>query len=375
MLFIKSGRCQTHEDAKRLYNVLFRNHTKHLKPGRPNDQLVLNTFFSLSSINSVREVDEVIQLTGAIYVKWKDESLTWNPALYGNQYTIQVRTDNVWLPPLYIINRVDDMKSLGSDKLWFVTIESDGTVHYSPGEVFDAKCSTDISKFPFDTQTCILDMITWGYTSQFMAFNSTAAEANLVYYSPNSDWKLLKYSTYSGPYNHYTKFSIDVSIKRASLYYTVMVVLPTVLFALLNPLVFVLPVDAGERIGLAMTVLLSYAIFLTLVSASIPASSNPMSILLIVMVMIISVSGVIAFVTIFSVGIYHADDTENIPRFLVILTRWNFRRKRNAVVPLCDEKIYITGKKVAIVLDKISLIASYSIIIIVIFSYLIFVTV
>jgi hypothetical protein len=42
-----------------------------------------------------------------------------------------------------------------------------------------------------------------------------------------------------------------------------------------------------------MTILLSYAIFLTLVSSSIPASSNPMCALLIVMIIIIVVSGII----------------------------------------------------------------------------------
>jgi hypothetical protein len=46
------------------------------------------------------------------------------------------------------------------------------------------------------------------------------------------------------------------------MYYGVMVIAPTVLFALLNPLVFLLPVESGERVGLAMTILLSYALFL-----------------------------------------------------------------------------------------------------------------
>jgi hypothetical protein len=59
------------------------------------------------------------------------------------------------------------------------------------------------------------------------------------------------------------------------------------LFVALNPLVFLLPVESGERIGLSMTILLSYTIFLTLISDAIPASSNPMSITLIVMMHIL----------------------------------------------------------------------------------------
>ena len=64
---------------------------------------------------------------------------------------------------------------------------------------------------------------------------------------------------------------------------------------LLNPLVFLLSVESGERVSLSMTILLSYAIFLTLVLSSIPASSNSMCALLIVMIIIIVVSGIIVF--------------------------------------------------------------------------------
>jgi hypothetical protein len=64
-----------------------------------------------------------------------------------------------------------------------------------------------------------------------------------------------------------SRYDIYLTAKRESLYYTVMVVWPTILFGVLNPLVFLLPVESGERIGLSMTIMLSYAIFLTLVSA------------------------------------------------------------------------------------------------------------
>jgi nicotinic acetylcholine receptor alpha-7 len=79
-------------------------------------------------------------------------------------------------------------------------------------------------------------------------------------------------------------------MKRHPLYFGVMILLPTLLFSLLNPLVFLLPVESGERVSLSMTILLSYAIFLTLVSNSIPKTSNPMCTLLIVMIVIISLS-------------------------------------------------------------------------------------
>jgi hypothetical protein len=47
------------------------------------------------------------------------------------------------------------------------------------------------------------------------------------------------------------------------------------LMCILNIFVFLLPADSGERVGYAITVLLAIAVFLTISSDSLPATSNP----------------------------------------------------------------------------------------------------
>jgi hypothetical protein len=81
------------------------------------------------------------------------------------------------------------------------------------------------------------ESITVEYTCPYVdGFHKDQAE--LVYFSPHSDWKLLEYSTESEDMGNGTLFSFNLRIKRRALYYGVMVIAPTVLFALLNPLVF-----------------------------------------------------------------------------------------------------------------------------------------
>jgi hypothetical protein len=184
---------------------------------------------------------------------------------------------------------------------------------YTPGDVFEAKCPTDISKYPFDEQHCIFAFMAWAMPKYFICLSSVKDQAVLSYFYPHSDWTLLEYSTVAEDQGSNVDFySFKIKIKRRALYYGVMVIAPTVLFALLNPLVFLLPVESGERVGLAMTILLSYAIFLTLVSSSIPASSNPMCALLIVMIIIIVVSGIIVFGVIITVKYYNEEDVDKI---------------------------------------------------------------
>jgi hypothetical protein len=151
-----------------------------------------------------------------------------------------------------------------------------------------------------------------------------------------------------------------------------MIIAPTVLFALLNPLVFLLPVESGERVGLAMTILLSYTILLALVSSSIPASSNPMCALLIVMIIIIVVSGNILFAVIISVKYFNEDNADKIGPALKSVVMWQLFKDNNVGEPV-EVKCKATGKDVANMLDTIFFYTSYLIMVIAVLCYFVYV--
>ena len=373
--FIAVG-SQTLSNVKTLYTDLFANYKKEVIPTDPTTPLVVNTTFYLNSIHSLNEIEESITMTGSFSVVWTDQSLTWNPASYGYLYVIVIDTKDMWTPPLFISNRVDALEPLGSDTRFFSTLLYDGKVYHSPGDLFEVKCSIDISKFPYDTQECTMPVFTWGIPSDFLILNDITRAINFDYYIPNSDWTLEESKTYVNTWNHYSAFNVEIKLRRQPLYYSVMVVLPTLLFAILNPLVFVLPVDSGERIGLAMTILLSYAIFLTLVSASIPASSNPMCVLLIIMIVTITTSGLIAIVTILISRYYHMENVENVCACLKQLTRWRLKRFQHKVEAFDiknEKELSISGKDIADVLDFFCLIGSYVSLAIITVGYFIYV--
>ena len=185
------------------------------------------------------------------------------------------------------------IEPIGSETKFNAFIIAKGDVIYSPGDIFEARSPTDISKFPFHKQQCSFTLPAWAMPKNALSLSSVKDHAALDYFYPHSEWTLLEYSTETIEDIYTNSFVFNLTIKRRALYYRVMVIAPTVLFALLNPLVFLLPIESGERVSLAMTILLSYAKFLRLVSSSIPPSSNPMCALLIVMIIIIVVSGII----------------------------------------------------------------------------------
>jgi hypothetical protein len=81
-------------------------------------------------------------------------------------------------------------------------------------------------------------------------------------------------------------------------------------------LVFILPVESGERVSYAITVLLSIAVFLTLVGDNIPKSSKPMSLFSYYLLFDLILSTVIVFATIVNLKVYHQHVDKPVPKWL-----------------------------------------------------------
>ncbi|XP_052090767.1 acetylcholine receptor subunit beta-type lev-1-like [Mytilus californianus] len=325
------------------------------------------------SINYFREVEESISLTGCFILDWQDPRLTWNPSTYNNVSVLIIDMENIWVPNVVLLNRVDKIEPIGDGIKFFGGVTSTGQVQYAPGLVADVKCVTDISKFPFDSQTCTLHIVPWGTNLPYVIFkNLFNSSCKLDYYSVNSDWKLEECNIQIDNSKEYTELYVTLKIKRSSLYFATMVVFPTLLLGFLNPLVFILPVETGDRVGLSVTLLLSYAIFLTLASASVPATSNPMCTLLIIMVVIITISGVIVCGTTITIKYHYTESMDAIWSPLIKLTRWRLRRKLNLIEPMDPEKEFsITKKDVVDLLDFLFFYGSYIILLTVGIGYFI----
>ncbi|XP_071145195.1 acetylcholine receptor subunit alpha-1-B-like [Mytilus edulis] len=366
---------QSHADVKRLYTDLFTDYRKEIIPTADQSKpLVVGVTFHIASFNSFNEVDETMSLTAVVDMNWTDPALMWDPTLYGNINFTTINPKDLWLPQIYLTNTVDPMNPIGHDSKAYPTIGYTGKVFYSHGGILKAKCPTDISKFPFDSQTCTLELMTWGFVQSQLLLSSNFDKAQLGFFDAHSDWNLLEYSTHVVSVSFgYSMLTVKLTFKREPLYFTVMIILPTLLFSLLNPLVFVLPVESGERVSLSMTILLSYAIFLTLVSASIPATSNPMCVLLIVMIAIILISGVIVIGSIMNAKYFYLENDKHIGMVMKYFTKL-WKRKMNKVVPIDEYKEpTIRIKDVTEMLDSLFFYGTYILIVVIISSYILYV--
>ena len=157
------------------------------------------------------------------------------------------------------------------------TVASDGKVTWSPYEVFQTSCSIDISHFPFDTQRCEIRFITWMNDDAKVKLNIGSGGFYTSNFEENGKWKVDSMSSSTETVDGKTTLLLTLNLRRKSSFYVLFLLLPAVLLSVLNVFVFVLPAGSGEKTGYTIAVFLSYALFYTILSESLPTNSDTVS--------------------------------------------------------------------------------------------------
>uniref|UniRef100_A0A0K0DRV9 Neur_chan_LBD domain-containing protein n=1 Tax=Angiostrongylus cantonensis TaxID=6313 RepID=A0A0K0DRV9_ANGCA len=217
--------------------------------------------------------------------------MRWNPVNYGEIKEIRVAPDKVWLPDIVLFNNAD-----GNYEVSFmcnVVINHLGDMLWVPPAIYKSSCIIDVEFFPFDEQVCTLVFGSWTYNENEIKLEFEQAEwVDLSEYSPSSIWDVI--DAPASLVNKRSRIEFQVRIRRKTLFYTIVLIIPTVLMAFLSTAVFFLPTDSGiafqyfdeiflltliwhhpgEKITLTTYVLLSIVVFLLLVSKILPPTSS-----------------------------------------------------------------------------------------------------
>ena len=85
VIHVASVRCENVSYVRKQYTDLFSNYTKEAMPVYDHSKpLMVGVTFYLTSVNSFKEVNETISITGSFNFNWKDPFLAWNQASYGH---------------------------------------------------------------------------------------------------------------------------------------------------------------------------------------------------------------------------------------------------------------------------------------------------
>ena len=299
------------QDTNTIRDLILANYSTDTLP--VSDQaaiLYLNASFYLRSIIELDEPKGELTTTMSLLLSWTDDNLKWDGLSHGNQYIIRIDPRKIWTPSVVLGNPGSSMIPILDYNLKALVIYN-GQVSFSGANVMTTICDFDVKYFPFDIQKCNILFQTWdfGPNVKFVAVSSTM---DLSTFIENGVWSLLKteVSAYSDGVDYGSYLRATIYLERRSLFYVLNFLAPILILVLLNSTVFLLPSDSGERVGFAVTLLLSIAVYMTIISDKLPETSNPTSVLSYILIAYLVQSASICIETVASLRFFHRDDSK-----------------------------------------------------------------
>ncbi|XP_052783238.1 acetylcholine receptor subunit delta-like [Mya arenaria] len=267
----------------------------------------------LSSINSLDEISGEMIITLMLNMTWKEERMTWVPAEYDNMSSLVMESEDLWKPKLYLRQSAFNVEQIGEMNNNLKVVHN-GDVIWSTGNVIRFICPVDATYFPYDNQTCELSFSSLSHSAKEMTLNARSEEVNISFYSINSQWEFT-----NGPVHisNAIIFNIDLKIKRKSGFLTVYIIIPLVFLGCINGFVFLMPASSGERTSVAITVFLSFVVYMQVIHNQVPQSSAPVPYIFYYILTQMIYSVLVLFLCIISLRVH--SHTDEVPKGLKIL--------------------------------------------------------
>ena len=266
---------------------------KRVRPANMNNSVYLDVKLYFDGILYLTEVDQKMTSTGVFSIEWTDPGLTWDSSIFGGIDKINIPQNDIWKPDLVLRNGFETIQELGQS-FNYVRVYNDGTVIWQPSQVFESRCSIDITYFPFDRQHCSLKFEVWSFDASEVKILVLDGVDFGESFQEHSLWKVLSKTFEVDSENFYeSRISFTFVLQRKPMYYVTSILLPVVLLGALIFVVFLIPAESGEKIGYSITVLLAMSVFLSIVSTILPRNSDDVC-LLAVYLLINVILGVVA---------------------------------------------------------------------------------
>uniref|UniRef100_A0AC35TKB6 Neur_chan_LBD domain-containing protein n=1 Tax=Rhabditophanes sp. KR3021 TaxID=114890 RepID=A0AC35TKB6_9BILA len=265
---------------RRLYEDLMRDYNTFERPVQNfSDPVIVYLKVSLQQVIDVDEKNQIVYLNAWLNYRWLDYKLKWDKNEYGGIDSIRFPSTKLWKPDILLYNSVDPT-SFDSTFPTNMVVDSTSSVVWIPPGIFKISCKMEILYFPFNQHVCHMKFGSWTYSGLNLDLQPEEGGFDISEYLPNGEWTLPMttvarserfYECCPEPYPDVTFY---LHLRRRTLYYGFNLIMPFVLTTAISLLSFALPPEAGEKITLQITVLLSICFFLSVLSEATPKQSE-----------------------------------------------------------------------------------------------------
>ena len=204
--------------------------------------------------------------------KWADDSI-WN-----HVSNLLIPTKEIWIPKIVHLNSIHKyFLDTGEQSISHVKIYSNGKAVWWANGLFESRCEFDFQRFPFDTQSCAIELMSWE-AWQEIKLRGNQSVGNLPVNKAVKDFyiegkassvKIHEKQKHYGNGVRCDQVIFELTLKRDSSYYTCVIIIPTLALMVLQNLAFFLPIGV-ERCSFLVTILLAISVLQGIVDSNIP---------------------------------------------------------------------------------------------------------
>ncbi|KAL8566509.1 hypothetical protein ACOMHN_012327 [Nucella lapillus] len=309
-----------------MYRTVWRGYEAAVRPlcvgGSPSSTSTVVLGIALRQLQQLDEPKQILSTNLWLRVMWSECRLVWNADRW-NISRLIVPYASIWTPDLTLYDNADSgMSGLQGYRL---SITSKGEVLQQVPVVLNSLCQLDVSRFPFDTQTCNLTFGSWAYHGLELNLTSSEHAVDLSSYVTHGEWEVLSFTAVRiEPYFSglpYPQVVFTLVLRRRHLFYIFSMMFPCALIQLMASLAFLLPCETNEKVGLEITVLLSLAVMQLVIMDMIPASSETLPIIGLYFTLAMIVVSVSCMMTVVVLAIHFPHRHRPLPPWAIAILR------------------------------------------------------
>ena len=279
ILFISSFfiSISANQEEKYLFDNLFVNYNKRVRPVLNYSEAVeVQLGLGVKTIESFNQMEETISLNVWQRMNWNDEKLVWSDTM-SNLTFISLDPQDIWTPDLELLNaatRPEIYTLKGGLYLY-----SDGSVIYSKPTILDFSCPLELSRFPFDTQTCTMNISSWVYTDGFLNLipnTDVSKQIDVLDTFGHSEWEVKGYNVITTKERReccgdkeFDVLSYSFILQRFKHYYMISMGM-TITLVIVSFIIMFMPPDNVSRTGTLVFIPLTILALQLTLSGKIP---------------------------------------------------------------------------------------------------------
>lgn len=289
---------------------LFNGYDKRVSPqADASEPVQVKVSFALRQLLSFDDLTGEVEFLGNFHMVWDDKRIAWQPREWGEKVEIVLPKSDVWYPQMQMPMATNKLNVPGSSSD-LIRFRYNGVASFRSIDLLSASCVVNVEDYPNDVQICRIVVYPAEYTSEELRFNHFRNSE--VMSQENSEW-LIENITTSAVEDH---FDIYFQMRRRSDYILLTLQVPIMILGLLNPWVFCLSPHSGERVSYSITVLLSFTVYMGILTDHIPRGSKPIPLALYEVFIYFIYSAAILLSTIVSLYLHLHSDENPVPKWL-----------------------------------------------------------